>query len=361
MSAWRRAKDFLADLLDKLREPGWPRRILVLAGLVLVALIPYPLSITGDFEVISARPLRVRNKVEATLTEILVKMGDHVEDGQVVARLLDVELKLERAKVQSQLLEVAAHLRLLQKGYRAEEIQIARFRVEGLQADVALKAANLKRETALFEAGDIPRARLDEATNAHVQARGSVDQAMQELKKLSAGYREEEIAQASARVEHMKGQLAAIEQHLEWTELKAPMSGQVVTPDHELQKLLGTLLPRGTSIIELVEPRDLVARVEVPESEFGDVTLGQEVDLRSFQYPDATFSGVIDAIESQVTQATEFSSVVPVLTRIEDTRWSLLRIHTKGRAKIALGSSALGYVVYRRVLRSTFVKLWSWY
>jgi len=358
---WRRTTSWLADLLDRIREPGWPRRIAVLAVLALVLCIPYPLSITGDFEVISLRPLMVRNKVEGTLTEILVKMGDRVDEGQVVARLLGTELKLERAKIRSQLEEVEASLRLIQKGYRAEEIQIARFRVQGLQADVALKAANLKREAALFESGLSARARVDEATNAHAQAKGNLDQAMQELKKLTAGYREEEIAQASAKVEQIKGQLATIEQHLEWTEIKAPMSGQVVTPAHELQKLLGTQLPRGTSIMELVEPRALVARVEVPESEFGDVSLGQDVALRSFQYPDATFSGVVDTIEPQVTQVNEFSSFVPVLTRIEDARWALLRIHTKGRAKIALGSSPLGYVLYRRVLRSTFVKVWSWY
>src|SRR4051812_24789808 len=118
MSAWRRATSFLADLLDKIREPGWPRRITVLVVLVLALLIPYPLSITGDFEVISLKPLMVRNKVEGTLSEILVKMGDRVEEGQVVARLLDVELKLERVKVSAQLLEVEAELRLARKGYR---------------------------------------------------------------------------------------------------------------------------------------------------------------------------------------------------------------------------------------------------
>jgi HlyD family secretion protein len=326
-----------------------------------VLLIPYPLSITGDFEVISQRPLLVRNKVEGTLAELLVEMGDRVEEGQVVARLLDIELKLERAKAQARLLEAEAHLRLIQKGYRAEEIQIARLRVESLQADVALKASNLARETALFEAGDVPRARLDEATNAHVQARGSLDQATQELKKLTAGYREEELAQASARVEQAKGQLATIEQHLAWTELKAPKAGQVVTPDHELQQLLGTLLTRGAPIMEIVELHDLVARVEIPESEFGDVRLGQDVELRSFQYPASTFSGVVDAIEPRVTQVNEFSSVVPVLTRIEDARWSMLRVHTKGRAKIWLGYTPLGRVLYRRILRSAFVKLWSWY
>jgi HlyD family secretion protein len=361
MSTWQRARAFLADLLDKIREPGWPRRVAVAILIALVLLFPYPLSITGDFEVISGKPLMVRNKVEGTLNEILVKMGDRVEAGQVVARLLDVELKLERAKVQSQLVEVEAQLRLTQKGFRAEEIQIARLRVQGLRADVGVKAADLRRETALFKAGDIPKARLDEARNAHVQASASLAQATQELKKLTTGYREEEIAQAAARVEQLKGQLAATEQHLEWTQIKAGTSGQVVTPDHELQKLLGTLVPRGAPILEIVEPRELVARIEIPEHEFGDVRLGQDVDLRSFQYPDSTLSGVVDTIEPQVTQVNEFSSVVPVLTRIKDARWSLLRLHTTGRGKIALGYSPLGYVLYRRVLRSTFVKIWSWY
>lgn len=361
MSAWHRARSSLADLLDRIREPGWPRRLAVAVAIALVLLFPYPLSITGDFEVISGKPQMVRNKVEGTLNEILVKMGDHVDAGQVVARLLDLELKLERAKVQSQLLEVEAQLHLTRKGFRSEEIQIARLRVQGLGADVALKTADLKRETALFRAGDVPRARLDEAKNAYVQASGALAQASQELKKLTTGYREEEIAQAAARVEQLKGQLAATEQHLEWTQIKAPSAGQVVTADHELQKLLGTLVPRGAAILEIVEPRELVARIEIPEHEFGDVRLGQDVDLRSFQYPDSTFTGVVDTIESQVTQVNEFSSVVPVLTRIKDARWSLLRIHTRGRAKISLGFSPLGYVLYRRILRSTFVKIWSWY
>ncbi|HEY0194001.1 MAG TPA: HlyD family efflux transporter periplasmic adaptor subunit [Kofleriaceae bacterium] len=361
MIAWRRVTRFLADRLDSLREPGWPRRIAIVVVVGLVLLIPYPLSITGDFEVISMKPMVVRSQVEGPLTEILVKMGDHVEAGQVVARLLDVELKLERARVLAQLREVEASLRLTREGYRKEEIQIARLRVEGLAADVALRAANLAREAALFQAGDIPRARLDDATNAHVQAKASLDQATQELHKLTAGFREEEIAQAVARVEQLKGQLATTEQHLAWIELKAPMAGQVVTPDPELQQRLGTVLARGAPVLDLVAPGDLVARVEVPESEFGDVSLGEPADLRSFQYPGTTLSGKVEAIERQVAQLNEFSSVVPVLVRVVDPGWSLLRIHTRGRAKLALGYTSLGRVLYRRFLRSTFVKLWSWY
>src|SRR5262245_14669251 len=276
MSAWRQSKGFMADVLDKVREPGWPRRLAIAAVAAGVLLFPYPLSITGDFDVISGKPLMVRSKVEGTLSEILVKMGDHVDAGQLVARVLDVEMKLERAKVQSQLLEVEAQLRLTKKGFRTEEIQIARLRAQGLSSDVALKSADLKRETALFRAGDVPKARLDEAKNAYAQASAAFAQASQELKKLTTGYREEEIAQAAARVEQLKGQLTATEQRLEWTQIKAPAAGQVVTPDHELQKLLGTLIPRGAAIVEIVEPRDLVARIEVPENEFGDVSLGQD-------------------------------------------------------------------------------------
>ena len=87
----RRIRHFIADLFDKIREPGWPRRIAFVVVVALIMLIPYPLSITGDFEVISLRPLQVRNKVEGTLTEIMVNMGEQVKEGKVVARLLDVD------------------------------------------------------------------------------------------------------------------------------------------------------------------------------------------------------------------------------------------------------------------------------
>lgn len=361
MKILRRIRERVADLFDRIREPGWPRRIAILVVLVLVMLIPYPLSITGEFEVISLKPVMVRNKVESILTEVLVKMGDQVKEGQVVARLLDDELELEKAKVIAELAEVEAYLRLTKKGYRQEEIQIARFRVDALKADVLHKEANLKRETALYEANDIPKARLDDATNAFVQAKRSLDQASQELRKLMSGFREEEIAQAAAKVEQLRGRLATTEQHLQWTEIKAPISGEVVTPDHELQKLVGSLLPRGTALIEIVDPQELVARVAVPENEFGDVKLGQHVELRAFQYPSKTFEGVVDTIEPQVQQTNQFSSVVPVIIRVRDPDWHLLRVRTKGRAKLALGSTSLGYVLYRRVLRSAFVKLWSWY
>lgn len=357
----RRAREFVADLLDRIREPGWPRRIAIVVVLTLIMCIPYPLSITGEFEVISLKPLMVRNRVEGTLTEVLVKMGDHVKEGQVVARLLDVELKLEKAKVLAELADVEAYLRLTKNGYRKEEIQIARHRVDGLKADLAHKQAELNRETALFEANDIPKARLDAATNEHVQAKKNLDQAMQELRKLTAGFREEEIAQAAAKVEQLKGRLATTEQHLEWTEIKAPISGQVVTPDHELQKLVGSLLPRGTGVIEIIDPHDLVARVAVPETEFGDVKLGQTAELRAFQYPSITFEGTVDMVEQQVLQMNQFSAVVPTIIRVRDPKWQLLRVRTKGRAKLTLGSEKLGYVIYRRVLRSSFVKLWSWY
>lgn len=361
MSIIRATRQFFAARLDDIREPGWRRRIAVVALIVAIGFIPYPLSITGDFEVVSLKPVSVRSKLQGVLVDLKVKMGDHVEEGQVVGHLLDTELKLERAKVAAELGEVDARLRLTKNGFRVEEIKIAKLRAEGLRADVELKAANLTRETALYRAKDSSKARLDEARSAYVVAKKNYDQAVEETKKLSAGFRDEEVAQALAQVDQLKARLALIDQQLEWTELKAPISGQVITPDHELQNLLGAAVPAGSSIMEVVSRGDLAARVDVPENEFGDVRLRQSVQLRSYQYPSLSYRGAVESIQPQVTQATEFASVVPVIVRVADTKWGELRVHTKGRAKIALGTVPVGYVVYRRLVRSTFVKIWSWY
>lgn len=351
----------LTELFDRVREPGWPRRIAILVVIVLIFCIPYPLSITGDFEIISLHPMQTRTLIDGTVAEIDVKMGDHVKKDQVVARLLDVELKLEHDKVAAELAEVQAQLALAQKGFRTEEVEIARARVEGRAADAVTKEANFRRETALYRAKDSPKAKLDEARNEYIQAQKSLEEAQSELSKLKAGNRMEEIAQAAARVEQLKGRLATSEQHIAWTAIKAPIDGYVVTPDHELQKLHGVQLARGAAVLEIVNPEDLVARIAVPEKEFGDVELKQDVDLRAFQFPSTTFSGEVDQIELQVDRNDATSSMIPVIAKVTDKRWTMLREHARGRAKISLGYHSLGYVLYRRLLRSVFVNVWSWY
>ncbi len=360
MNFLRRAFEFLADLLDRVREPGWPRRIAVMVILVLVMFIPYPLSITGNFEMISVRPVSVRNMTPGTVTEVLVEMDALVTEGQPVVRLLDIEKKLEIAKVDAQIVEASARLKMMKKGFREEEIETVRYRVQELQAAVRMTGLDLRRQETLVAENAVAVAELDRTRSENLQARKVLDQAKQELLRLTNGYRPEEIEQAVAAVEQLEGQRAELAQHLEWTVLHAPKAGRVITSDAELRGLVGKYLERGSTALEIINTDDLVARIRVEESEFGDVSLKQRVSLRPFQFPTMVLSGNLDSIEPFVEKDGSLSTTVSVLSKISDPQ-KLLRVHTTGKAKISLGSRPLGSVIYRRVLRSLFVQAWSWY
>jgi multidrug resistance efflux pump len=151
-----------------------------------------------------------------------------------------------------------------------------------------------------------------------------------------------------------------LERRISLLTVRADGSGMVVTPDQEIQRLKGQVLPEGAMLMEVIDPASLVARVWVPESEFGDVKVGMPVTLRTFQYPTEALESTIERIEPRVEKKSEFATSVPVIAKLAHTDFEL-RPRTTGRAKIDGGRSFLGYIIYRRFLRSAFVQLWSWF
>ena len=90
------------------------RRTLILGGALAVVIFlagfPLPLRVDGDAVVAPARSAQLQPEVEGVIASVLVREGDHVHQGQVVARLADWEsrgaLAEVEAKYQAVLLEM---------------------------------------------------------------------------------------------------------------------------------------------------------------------------------------------------------------------------------------------------------------
>jgi HlyD family secretion protein len=327
---------------------------------VILLLIPYPIHVSGDFEVITLQRPEVRTLTDGIVSEILVRAGQTVKNGEPVARLLDTYLLIERAKLQAELDSKRASLRLAEKGYRQEEIEKARLKLQELASMVDLSRRQLDRVRQLGKAGIVAAEELERARSEHTQKNKELAQAEQELKQRLKGSREEEIEQARAEVDQLNARVRELDQHLEWTTVLAPIAGIVVTPEHELQAQIGKHVDRGTSLMRIVDPESVVARIQVSENEFGDIAVGHEVELRSFQYPQQVFASAINSIEPTVERPTEFSSTISVLSRLENQD-ARLRLGSTGKAKIDCGTRFIGYIIYRRFLRSLLIQIWSWY
>ena len=79
-------------------------------------LVKMDLRISGEFHVFPSRNMDVRTEVEGLVTEILVKEGDTVTKGTVIAKLSDRDSRAELAKTRAEIAQLDAKRQMLQVG-----------------------------------------------------------------------------------------------------------------------------------------------------------------------------------------------------------------------------------------------------
>lgn len=289
-------------------------RLAVLASVVVLA---------GCSEELPATEVRASGHVEANevrlapdaggrIIELLVKEGDTVTAGMVVARLdaRDAQLALDRAMADQR--QAAAQVRLLEAGSRREDIAQADAQSQAARDDVAaaraeLKAAedDLQRFEALLQANAGSRKQRDDAAARRDVARERVQAAESRVRaaehgtaRLRAGARVEEIDAARARLAAATTGVATAEKLVQDTTLVAPLDG-VVT-----EKLVsaGEVIAPRTPVIVITDLVNAWADVFVDEPFIPRLRLNQPATV----YTDAGGPGIAGTV-SYVSPKAEFT------------------------------------------------------
>ena len=113
-------------------------------------LIPFPSSVICDFELQPHDASSVYVEVEGTLEEVLVKPGQRVEQGQLLAKLKNIDLEIEIQQLEGQHDATAVQLKSLRQQRRRSEqdgnqIEVVRERLEALKEQLAKKREDAKR------------------------------------------------------------------------------------------------------------------------------------------------------------------------------------------------------------------------
>jgi RND family efflux transporter MFP subunit len=166
---------------------------------------------------------------------------------------------------------------------------------------------------------------------------------------------------AAAQIEEVKldqarREIALYQTKLEQTQIRAPISGVIVTP--KLEEKRGRFIKRGEAFCEEANVNPIVIEVAVPEEDIGLVSPGQEVWLKANAFPERKFIGRVSRISPQATIEQD-QRVFIVRAEIENPDQSL-RTGMIGRAKILTGSHSIGYVLLRDPVRWLQKKIWNW-
>ncbi|KAF3885233.1 MULTISPECIES: efflux RND transporter periplasmic adaptor subunit [Nostocales] len=279
-----------------------------------------PVTIAANGTVKPERSINVSPKNSGVLKQLLVKEGDRIRQGQILAYMDDSNLRGQLTQAKGELANAQANLRLVLAGNRSEDIAKARSDVMKNEAQLLqaksrldLATSRVKRLQGPVSEGAVARDSLDEALTEERNAKDNIEQvraslavAREELAKQKNGSRPEEIDQARAQVLSAQGRLQTTQEQINDTIIRAPFAG-VVTRKYAdpgafvAPTTAGSDVSSATSssILALASQNQVTAKVA--ETNISQIKLGQSVTIRADAYPDKTFTGKVIQVAAQST------------------------------------------------------------
>lgn len=256
--------------------------------------------LTAGGYVIARQRVEVGSKITGRVIALLVKEGDFVRQGQIIARLEDSEIRAELHRAEASLVAAQVRLAELEAGSRPQEIERARAEVERAEAELRNAELNWHRLQQLAERGVVERQALDDARARYEMARAAHRAAWENYELVRIGPRSEQIALARAEVQQAEAAVRLWRAQLEQTLIRAPISGTVLDRYVDVGEMvtIGFTSDRGAkqALVSLADLKDLQIELDVSEADIARVEIGQPAQIVPDAYPQRRYRGVVEYI-----------------------------------------------------------------
>ena len=231
--------------------------------------------------------------VGTTVKRLLVKEGDRVKRGQLLAQLDDADASSQAARALAQVRASQAEVSAQQSGGNREEVltleaQMVKSRNERNTAQRNLEALKRLQQQGAASPGEVKQAEDQLAgTEADLKL---VQQKQQER------YSQPEIARVEAQTAEARSAYAAAENILRQLNIRAPFDGVVYSlPVHQ-----GGYVNPGDMVLQEADLSKVLVRAFVDEPDVGRLARGQKIDLTWDAMPGRTWQGSVTTIPSTV-------------------------------------------------------------
>ena len=202
--------------------------------------------------VTARRQATVSTQITGTLTQVLIEEGDHVQKGQVLARLED----------------------------------------GALRAALNAAQANVQSASALVAQADaqLAQARADEKRQSELVASGMVTRQSAEQARTTVALDEAQLESRRREVEGARAQLAQSQVNFDYAVVRAPFSGVIIDKAAQVGEIVSPLSAGGgftrTGVGTIVDMDSLEVDVDVNEAYIGQVKADMRAEAVLDAYPD---------------------------------------------------------------------------
>ncbi len=353
---WRSLKALVTE-----RDQIFTRRRSIVLALVAALFIgpwflPWPVLFDATFVVLPQARGEVHAEVAGRVESILVKEGDHVAKGQVIAQLRDPALHTRIAVLEAQLAVATENVARVRSGARLEERAVARSHAEHAEAQVYSSAKTAAMARSLARASLGTQSTADLAHERVADKVGQAGAAQAALSLIEDGPRKEDIRVAEAEQARIVTELERDRKDEERLALRSPIEGTIVTA--HLGTKLQMTLAAGELFAEVHDTRSEVAEIALPaDSPLGELSVGDPIVLRAYGAPHGEIHARVDRLRD-ATQALGAAHRTVVVT----SPFSLGRPVSglTGHARIYGAKRSLAYsILYLPFQRLVGVRLWS--
>ncbi len=276
--------------------------LILLAATIVAGVYFYPrltkrpepvnqITLSGNIE---AHESLVSFKVQGRIIELPVEEGQQVEQGALLARLENADLKQKIRMDEASVRVRESDLALTLAGTREQELKASQQSMLDAQADLDEKVLDNERAQRLFAKDEVSAQDRDLAATALKRAQAIYKAAQQRYNEAIEGSRKEDIAIARANLNEANANLGLSRVNLDYTTLHAPSSGVITVRQAEL----GEVLAPGSPVVTLADLDHIWLRAYIAETDLGRIHWGQDAAVTTDTYPGKQYHGRISFISS---------------------------------------------------------------
>jgi HlyD family secretion protein len=254
------------------------------------------LTVHAPAFVFAREQANIASRMTAPIRKLLVRKGDRVTAGQLLAQLDNHDLVAQQDEAAASVSDAQANLQRVTAGTLPTDIERARGQVATTEAALNQAQKFYDRRKQLFSQGAIPQRDLQLSETELAQAKSNYDVAKKSLDLMLNQSRDKDILMARSKVEQAQAHLALIKAQLGFAEIRSSSAGTIT----EQFMFPGDMAKPDAPIFTVMDLSIAVARVQLPESDVAGVHVGAPCTFTPADGGGTSFAGRISVLNQAV-------------------------------------------------------------
>jgi HlyD family secretion protein len=267
--------------------------------------------VTSSGEIKPRNYINIGAEFAGQLTAILVKEGDHVSRGQLVARIDEAQSAADVLAQQAALSSAEADAAASEAGYKAGDDNISALQatLDRTKSDLERYDQDFQRAQQLFQQGLIAKQDFDQRKAAYQSQQAAVAEASSRLgqSRTQLAQLKAQLAASQRKIAQSQANLTRVNDILKKHNVVAPIAGLVTyLPVRMGETVVPGIQNSAASTIMTIADMSLVtAEVKVDESDIVNIKLEQPAEITIDAMPNKTFTGhVIEIGNTAILRST---------------------------------------------------------